>query len=677
MKLLKIKLEDFKGFSGEKSGSEISIFKRTMIEGKNGSGKSTIYDAHLWLFSDKDSRLKSNPDIRPDDGHECIVRVQEDWEINGAIISIAKFQKMKKTEYDDGRNAKIALSNHYEINGRSLGEREFKKDLSGRGFDFENFLPLSHVDVFTDDKSANMRKTLFGMTTEKTDQQIAEMTEGCEEVAELLKNYTVEEIFATNKNVKKRAEEQIEAIPNQIIGMERSKVNIDVSEWARKRDEIKREISDLEHKISDSMENMKTADALFDEIQVLKKQKREIESGGNSKNEAKRNGINIQIKEKESTWTDKKRNLRSAEYDLEKCESRIKVYSEKLKKAREDYTHYSGQEFDETRIREIESEIFDESSLICPTCGQTFPSNKQDETRMLFETSKKKRIAEEEEKRRRFKEELELQMKSITESGNRANQELKEEEKKRDAVKKQIEQLEKELSDLESVIRVLNTELNAIPESVDLSGNAEYIEIQKKISVKELELSSMENGSEYRKSKELELKEKQQALLGVEAEIAKSENDVRIEKQIEELKQKQREHSQKKASAERIIYQLSLVSKAKNTLLEDEINSCFSGVRFKLFDFQKNGEYKEICLPEILNADGEWKTLGKTANTALEIKGKLAIISGLQKFHRISYPVFLDFAAELDEKTMEEIRPEFQIVFLKVSGGELKVREVE
>ena len=187
MKLLKIKLEDFKGFSGEKSGSEISIFKRTMIEGKNGSGKSTIYDAHLWLFSDKDSRLKSNPDIRPDDGHECIVRVEEDWEINGAIISIAKFQKMKKTEYDDGRNAKIALSNHYEINGRSLGEREFKKDLSGRGFDFENFLPLSHVDVFTDDKAANMRKTLFGMTTEKTDRQIAEMTKGCEEVAELLK----------------------------------------------------------------------------------------------------------------------------------------------------------------------------------------------------------------------------------------------------------------------------------------------------------------------------------------------------------------------------------------------------------------------------------------------------------------------------------------------------------
>lgn len=676
MKLIKIKLEDFKGFMGEKSGSEISISERTMIEGKNGCGKSTIFDAHLWLFADKDSRLKSNPDIRPDDGHECVVRVEEEWEIDGSIVTIAKFQKMKKTEYEDGRQAKIALSNHYEINGRPLGEREFKKDLTGRGFDFDNFLPLSHADVFTDDKAANMRKTLFGMTTEKTDREIAELTDGCKEVAELLKHYTSEEISATNKNEKKRTEEQIEAIPNQIIGMERSKVNIDVSDLEAKRDEIKREISDLERKISDSMENMKTADALFDEIQGLKKKKREVESNGNSENEARRNDINIQIKSKEFEGREKERNLRTAEYDLEKCESRIKVHSEKLKKAREDYTYYSEQEFDETRLREIESEIFDESSLICPTCGQIFPADKQDETRKFLETSKKKRIAEEEEKRRKFDEELASRMESITESGNRANQELKEEIEKRDAVKKQIEQLEKELSDLASEIKVLNAELSKIPESIDLSGNKEYIEIQKRISAKEQELSTMDNGSEYRKAKEAELKEKRQELSEVEAEIAKSENDVRIEKQIEELKQKQREYSQKKADAEKILYQLSLVSKAKNTLLEGEINSWFSGVRFKLFDFQKNGEYKEICLPEILNEDGEWKSLGKTANTALEIKGKLAIISGLQKFYRISYPVFLDFAAELDEKTIEEIRPEFQIIFLKVSEGELKVKEI-
>lgn len=677
MKLLKIKLEDFKGFTGEKSGSEISLSERTMIEGKNGCGKSTIFDAHLWLFSDKDSRLKSNPDIRPDDGHECIVRVEEEWEIDGSIVTIAKFQKMKKTEYEDGRQAKIALSNHYEINGRPLGEREFKKDLTGRGFDFDNFLPLSHADAFTDDKAANMRKTLFGMTTEKTDQEIAELTDGCEEVAELLKHYTSEEISATNKNEKKRAEEQIEAIPNQIIGMEKAKANIDISVWEQKRDEIKREISNLECKISDSMENMKTADALFDEIQGLKKQKREIESNGNSENEARRNDLDIQIKSKESERQEKERNLRSAEYDLEKCESRIKVYSEKLKKAREDYTHYSGQEFDETRLREIESEVFNESSLICPTCGQMFPADKQDETRKLFETSKKKRIAEEEEKRRKFDEELVSRIESITESGNRANQELKEEIEKQDAVKKRIEQLEKELSDLKSEIKNLNTELSRIPESTDLSGNKEYIEIQKKISEKESELSSMDNGSEYRKAKEAELKEKRQELSEVEAEIAKSENDVRIDKQIEELKKKKREYSQKKADAEKILYQLSLVSKAKNTLLEGEINSWFSDVRFKLFDFQKNGEYKEICLPEILNENGEWKSLGKTANTALEIKGKLAIISGLQKFYRISHPVFLDFAAELDEKTMEEIRPEFQIIFLKVSDGELKVRKIK
>ena len=43
----------------------------------------------------------------------------------------------------------------------------------------------------------------------------------------------------------------------------------------------------------------------------------------------------------------------------------------------------------------------------------------------------------------------------------------------------------------------------------------------------------------------------------------------------------------------------------------------------------------------------------------------------------MSYPVFVDFAAELDNNTLSQIQEDFQVIFLKVSEGDLKVGEIE
>ena len=92
--------------------------------------------------------------------------------------------------------------------------------------------------------------------------------------------------------------------------------------------------------------------------------------------------------------------------------------------------------------------------------------------------------------------------------------------------------------------------------------------------------------------------------------------------QIADMQQKQREYGQAKADAERILYQLKEVSKRKNKLLVEEINQHFGIVRWKLFDFQKNGEYKEVCIPTVLDEEtGIYKVFGDTTNTGREIDG--------------------------------------------------------
>ena len=206
----------------------------------------------MWVFCDKDYSLKSNPDIRPDDGRECLPRVDIDLVIDGKPVSVAKFQKRTESKPKDGKPGKVALSNKYEINSVPKAERDFKANLKERGFDFDNFLMLSHMEIFTDLKDADARKILFSMSdgAGKTDLEISKTVPDCAELVPLLETYKADEIKAMNSATLKKAEEQLKAIPNQIIGMENSKVDADVAELELQKNALQEQISDLENQIA-------------------------------------------------------------------------------------------------------------------------------------------------------------------------------------------------------------------------------------------------------------------------------------------------------------------------------------------------------------------------------------------------------------------------------------------
>ena len=96
----------------------------------------------------------------------------------------------------------------------------------------------------------------------------------------------------------------------------------------------------------------------------------------------------------------------------------------------------------------------------------------------------------------------------------------------------------------------------------------------------------------------------------------------------------------------------------------------------KLFDTQKNGEVVDACIWYVQDKDGNWKKLIGNANTALMMKGKIAIMDGLQKFYGVSYPIFVDCAAELDNSSLAGIKVDTQLIFLKVAEGDMAVTEI-
>lgn len=667
-----IRLTDFKGQSEKK----IEFGHRAIVSGKNGCGKTTLADAFMWVFCDKDYSLKSNPDIRPDDGRECLPRVDIDLVIDGNPVSVAKFQKRTESKPKDGKPGKVALSNKYEINGVPKAERDFKADLKERGFDFDNFLMLSHMEIFTDLKDADARKILFSMSdgAGKSDLEIAKTVPDCTELAPLLETYKADEIKAMNSATLKKAEEQLKAIPNQIIGMEHSKVDADTAELELQKNVLHEQIADIEKQIAQA--GNEKAGEIKAELAGLSTKLLEIVSKAKADLLEQKSSVCNKVSTLELDRNIKTSELNRKTSVLESLRVQKKDLLEKLQNARTQYPKIKDTEWDNTVLESIKSETFKDADTICPTCGQSLPPEQIEQLKSRFEQKKQERINQQLKAKEEWEQDKKHKLDEVIQVGNKASADMKEAHKQEETLTSEISKLTDELEQIKTSLDAENKNLEAIPKEPDLSGNAEYQQILISIKEKEQELNSLDDGEEAKKQLSEQLSGKKQELTAVNQKIGEANNNARIDEQIEKLQESQKQYAQSKADAQMILDELKSLSMAKNTALEDAVNKYFDGVKVKLFDTQKNGEVVDACIWYVQDKDGNWKKLIGNANTALMMKGKIAIMDGLQKFYGVSYPIFVDCAAELDNSSLAGIKADAQLIFLKVAEGDMTVTEI-
>ena len=667
-----IRLTDFKGQPEKK----IEFGHRTVVSGKNGCGKTTLADAFMWAFCDKDYSLKSNPDIRPDDGRECLPRVDIDLVIDGKPVSVAKFQKRTESKPKDGKPGKIALSNKYEINGVPKAERDFKADLKERGFDFDNFLMLSHMEIFTDLKDADARKILFSMSdgAGKSDLEIAKTVPDCAELVPLLETYKADEIKAMNSATLKKAEEQLKAIPNQIIGMEQSKVDADVAELELQKNALQEQISDLEKQIAQA--GNEKAGEIKAELAGLRTKLIEIDSKAKADLSEKKSSVCNKVSTLELDRNIKTSELNRKASALECLRAQKKDLLKKLQNARTQYPKIKDTEWDNTVLENIESETFNDAEAICPTCGQNLPSEQIEQLKGKFEQKKQERINQQLKAKEEWEQDKKRKLDEVIQAGNKASVGMKEAHKQEETLTSEISKLTGELEQIKTSLDAENKNMEAIPKEPDFSKNAEYQQILASIKEKQQELNSLDDGEEAKKQLLEQLSGKKQELAAVNQRIGEANNNVRIDEQIEKLQESQKQYAQNKADAQMILDELKSLSMAKNTALADAVNQYFDGVKVKLFDTQKNGEVVDACIWYAQDKDGNWKKLIGNANTALMMKGKISIMDGLQKFYGVSYPIFVDCAAELDNSSLGGIKADAQLIFLKVAEGDMTVTEI-
>lgn len=641
--LATIKSLHLENFKGVKSATYQFDGKDASVIGQNGAGKTTLFTAYMWLMTDKDSDLKSNPNIRPLDTEECTPRVEVVFDIDGKEVTAAKIQKCTVKKSKTGGADTVSLSNSYEVNSVEYGERDFKKKMAEYGFDFDLFLPLSHPDVFTSQKSADMRKVLFGMASEKTDKEIADMTDGAADVAEMLTNYTAEEVKAMQNATLRKIREEYgkdgEILRAKIEGMEQSKTDIDVAELELQKNALNEQIDDNKAKQEDALKVLEEQQKASDGILDLKFELNDLQRKANEELEKQRRELRNEESDLCHRADREKSDIGYKKTQIHNCELHIKDLASDLEKAREEYTAKEKMEFDE-------------NDLTCKMCGQLYPEEKAVEIRMNFLNRKNDVLHE------------------VAVKGNSIKDELQKEKDILEKCKKELETLEKGLEEKTERIEKVREKMRQLPDSIDIFSLPEVQEIQRQIAEKEQAMNKGNSAEEIRQQLKDDGEDLQSQLTEIEKQLALAQHNIEIDEQITDLRKKQGEYEQNKANCERILDQLDMVSKRKNELLTDEVNSHFKLVKFRLFDYLKNGNVVDDCEPMI---DG--KSLKDHSNGALRVLAKLDILSGLQSFYCQHYPVFADDFSLVTDNTERRIDMDCQLIKLVAEKGvrELKI----
>jgi len=623
-------LNDFKGISNR----VVNFTDKTEIEGQNGAGKTSIADAIYWVFADKDYSLNSNPMIRPNDGRECTVEVTLDCEMDGRPIQIKKSQKQKVTEKDGIR--KVALTNTYEVNAVPMAERDFKEKLSELGFDFDKFLPLSHPDCFLagmNEKKARteIRNTLFEMAGTYTDLEIAQKFEDVNELVDKLQIYSVAEIEAMANAVKRKIAENYgkkgEILNSKIEGLELAKTDVDTAELELEISGYKEEIARLDDYIA-TLEQQADAGAYEEQIMCVKFEQSDIEKALNkSVWDRKAELLKIVDNGKADIFKEESKK-RDNEYALSRAKEKLDLATQKIASLTDEYNA-------------VKKSVFAGTSAICPTCGREYPDEKKAEIKTKFEEGKTTKIN------------------LIADTG-------KTERAKQEEAKAEIESLTAEITARETSINELREKVSAAQneyselKDVDVTTSEEWQTCETKLAALHAEVDKAKAKAAERDEAIQRKNTTLEALKACEIKLAKTQNNIEIDEKILQLRADQRKYEQDKADCEKIEYMLKALNQHKNELATEDINKHFHIVKWRLFDYQKNGEVVDDCTPII---DG--KDYNFCANNGLKTLAKIDIVSSMQEYFKQSYPIVLDECGNLTSVTTDRINVAGQLIMLK------------
>ena len=674
VKIKSLTLNNYRCFSGERE-FHADFGEKTRVSGKNGSGKSTVMNAVMEVLTGKNADGTQADNVRPIVNGQEVEGVDVErtvvLDIDGKETEIKKITKQKR-ERVDGVMQYVPGSNvnSYTVDGISFNQKKLDEFISENICPPETLLACCNPNAFLSLKSTtDMRAFLEKMARFDLNEYIKSLGKEFAEVEEITKGHPIEQV---QKTLNKQLTDQKKATTKAETEWKYEKAKAvdsgedDVTRLTEQKVSYENQIAILDEQEKSLDDVMAAYDQKSKDILDFKFERSEVVRKANEglvqQRKALDSGIFSLEQEKKSVEND----LRMAEMDLKHANMGVERHTAEVKKAQEDWKTYSGREYPEENLERIKLEQFDESSLICPTCGQDLPEEQAEKIRSEFERKKAVRIKSEEDVREQFYQQKDKKLTEITESGNKAATDLKEAKKAQEEAERKIAELKQKITSLAIEIQQKQTELSELPDSVDLSDNKEYQSVSMKIILAEKALQEMNNGSEQRR----EITDKRNGFIRECAKIDAEINNIQRKKQaheeeVEKLYQAFRESSQKEADIVRKKDILKNFSIKKNERIASMINPVFSEFQFEFLEFTQDGNPVETC--KIMSNGIEYRDM----NHSKKILVQADLLRGFQELSGLNLFVFIDDTESVNDENLPEM--DRQMILLKVTDNDLRV----
>lgn len=597
------------------------------IAGRNGSGKTTVFDAFVWALFGKDSQDRKAFDIKTLDG-------------NGSAIPKLPHEVSVILDVDGEEVRLIRRYNEKWVKRRGSATEEFcgheeerlyndvpcsLKDWNEKINDLcpENvFKFITSPGYFAAQKPSVQRAMLIRMAGDVTDKEICDSNQSFAELIANLQGKTIEEYKREIAAKKRRIKSEIDEIPGRIDERRRDSelyANIDFAE-------VERTLAQLQSEYDESEGLLTTETSRLDESRKDRKQIADRYSEICSATLKRESDIKTRLSAGYYSALSERDNLQSRRSMLLSANEQYSQQSEFLMETIERMTNERDKLIQELKTIKASTPTYLADDFICPTCGQ----------HLDVDGTERKR----EEIEQRFNARKEAELRANKERGMKCSRQLIAEQDaklaeiiaKIDANRAEIEKIDKVLSALAEPIK---PEENAIIEALMADNEYQSLkagelrlreEIGRASDIDETNLKAIRD-----RKNELDVK-----IADLRSQLNRRELIERNAKRISELEELLRSQAEELARLEGIEFTIAEYAKARIEAIESKINALFGIVKFRMYAQQINGGEVETCEATV---DG---VPYSAQNNAMKVNMGLDIINAICKYQDITAPIFVD-----------------------------------
>jgi DNA repair exonuclease SbcCD ATPase subunit len=639
----------FRDFGLTTNGGNVDIY------GDNGTGKTTIFDAFIWLLFGKDSanRTEQKFEIKELDSAGKVLRHKLEHEVEADILVNGRRRTFRRVYSEKWTKKRGSVTDSFEghstdyyVDGVPVKLSEYQAEVDSL-IKEDLFRLLTSPSYFNEQlKKEERRKVLLEICGDVTDAEVIHSNPALSQLPVILGERDIEKHKEFVRNRCREINKEIERIPDRIDEAQRNQPDINGldenqldGQIAKLRSEIKakeEEILRIKHGGETAVKEKRLQEIETDLLAIQGR----LQSAALDHVTSKRNEVSLFQNDFDAV----RRQIDGKRYQIQQNEQNIDLKSREADRLRAEWTEINGKVFEGHHHEDN-----------CPACGQALPSEQVQEAQAKAEAS--------------FNRDKAQRLEQVSIRGRAAKEEIIRLQTENEQLSKEIERLIDQLTDYQSKLAAAEQELDQLRSGIqDPKSDPGYQELlREKASIQDeiARLKESAQGEVTRLAREVS--ELESRLREMEQDRYKFVAYKESENRIAELEGQERSLA---AEYERLQEELFLTeefTRSKVALLDSKINSKFKYARFRLFEEQINGGLKELCdtLYNGVPYDGG-------LNNAARINVGLDIINTLSEHYGFSAPIFIDNA----EAVTQLIDTDAQVIRLIVSEPDKKLRIV-